>query len=196
MMDWQTAGMVAGGLIAAGAFMLCVVLAVSRKRRAAPPTAVVSASDAPQDVHRDLRQLMGELEQLAERVDRRIETRLAELSRLVAKANAKAAMLQSMIGEDAATELASIIAEDALAHLAAEESLPTAESVELEGTFVPTGPASQCDGDDEPASAKQAAVDRLRRQGLSTMEIARRLEMALGEVELVQNLLSARQSGR
>jgi hypothetical protein len=167
-------GLLAGGLIAAGIVLLLVAVYVRRRPSATdrPPPHDGDAPNAGENVH----ELMEELDQLAGRIDQRIERRMAELKRLLAEADAEIARAEANI---------------ARANVRTGPKPPAGGSYEA----VDAAPSISRNGPAEPLAARDERIDpryeeilRLSGQGLDAIEIARRVEMNVGEVELVLNL--------
>jgi len=159
MSELQIAGLLAACGLAAGVLVMLVIVTVkhtsTRKPQAEDPAATAIAARG------DLRQLMGELQALADQVDERIASRLTKLSSVLAETDATIADLQAKLR---------------LLNGGRHTDLPD------------KGPA----GPDGRPSSRHGDVMRLHGQGLDTVEIARRMRMSVGEVELVLNLQPAR----
>jgi len=173
MTYWQQAGILAGCLIAAGVALLMVVVCLKNRQGAARRDRGVS-SDA-EGIRADIRELTAELDALAGRIDKRIEQRLDELRRLVSEVDAKVAeaeaKLRGLDGPGGSYKAAPPAAADA------EESPPTGRTRPKAGAKI---------------SPQHQEVLALKAQGLNAVEIARRVAMNVGEVELVLNLHQSR----
>ena len=178
----QLLGIAAGCLIAAGLILLLIVVYLRDRQERIKPRTQPETRDRSTSVlassAEDVGRLMDQLNELASRIDRRIESRLEELRRLLAEADKR-------------------IAE---ARLGRERERTTSEGPQpAEPTGAQEAPASEASGQlpertaSEAVSLQREKILSLKTQGLSAIEIARRMGMDVGEVELVLNLyLSSR----
>ena len=148
-----SAGIAAGVLAAAGVLLAVVVVWHRRRLRLAPRTRTGQAAGADEPAEA--------LDQVARRIESRVDAKIAELRRLLADADARIAQLH---------------------HLAPPQSGQT-DSATPHGTDL---------------SRRQEEILRLHSQGMDAVRIARRMEMDVGEVDLVLNLhrQQTRASGR
>jgi len=168
MMHW--AGVAAGFLIALGVGLLLVVFYIRSRQDAAPPPARTGEMTR---AAADVRKLMDELEALARRIDERIERRLTELRHELAKADAF--LKASGPAGSPARE--------------PQESHDATGVADSGGTAPPAA-------DTSAARPEDREILRLHAQGLDPIEIARRRQMPVGEVELILNLHLPRQRAR
>ena len=144
MNEWDLAPIAAVSLISAGVLLLAVLLILKRRS----PGRARHGTDRPkldetakaQEIHA----LMSELEQLALRIDERVELQTSQLRQLLAEADEKIAQIS--------------------------------ESCSEENVLDP----------------RDRYILRLNAQGVDPIEIARRMQMNVGEVELVVNLHTSR----
>ena len=118
---------------------------------------------------------MAQLHRFARDIDRRIEARLAELGDLLARAEEASARLRAATAD------------------ADQERPPAPEPAPERGEEPPAGQAlSQESPPAAPGAVGHREIRDLADQGLSSVEIARRVGRPVGEVELV---LSIRRAG-
>jgi len=188
--DWPTAETLAAAMISAGlslgvlALALAAVTWARRWRRSAADRSDLTARE-------DLLELMGEMQRLGQRIDRRIESRLGQLAATLVEADEKIARLRELLGKADALAVETEAASNPV-------EVPSANVPQLEGTFVFDAPGAHASrgangqdetDDDAACNPRHAQIARLGRQGLPPVEIARLMEMNVGEVELVLNLL-------
>lgn len=164
MNQLQIIGILGGCLLAAGAGVLLAVVCF-RGRLASRRPGREEISDGLA-ARADIRSLMGQLERLADGIDQRMSSRLDELKRLLAEADATIAELRSGLQRP-------------------KESDPSASP------HIAAQPGHSPQGAQQPAerlSPRDGEVVRLASRGLDTIEIARRMNMNIGEVELILNL--------
>ncbi len=144
MNAWDLAPIAAVSLIATGVVLLAFLLILKRRStaraRRGTETAKLDETAKTQEIHA----LMSELEQLALRIDERIELRMSQLRQLLTEADERIAQI--------------------------------AEKCPEENVLDP----------------RDRYILRLNAQGVDPIEIARRMQMNVGEVELVVNLHASR----
>ncbi len=173
------AGLLAGCLIAGGIALLLVAMYVKRRSETGngPPSRSERISGVdPLTTGENVRELIEELDRLAGRIDERIEQRMAQLEGLLANADAK---------------IARVDAEILAANGRAEGTTGIAgsyEAVPAPGSSLRDAPPTPSAGSADKMDPLYEEILRLSGQGLDPIEIARRVEMNVGEVELVLNL--------
>ncbi len=153
MTVWLWAAMGAGALVASGVLLLGVYFLIRRRADAIRPIQR-GRLERVEKMSRDVRSLLEELQQLADRIDARLNGRIEHLTDLLSQAQGRIDRLEY---------LSSRTARDA------------------EDQERPHGPAS-------------GEVPRLWGQGLDPIEIAGRMEMDVGEVQLVLQLEKAQRA--
>jgi len=185
MSFWQAAAILAGCSIGVGVLLLLVVFCLKFRRARQPGWTALGASpnrdaarlnapqaagqrdkaeESPARVRQDAAALVRQLEEAAERIDRRIDARLGELSKLLAQAEAAAADLDGRLRH--------------IHRPAPDTEGAPGGTYQHEEAGLPTG----------QAALRHAHVMSLKEQGLDALEISRRTGMNLGEVQLVLNL--------
>lgn len=172
---WLAASVAAGFLIASGAALL-IAVALFRKTlqmsRSASADRANRANRAPAQASRDIRELMDELDRCAKRIDAKVETRLEQLNRLVAQAD-------RTIGPGRPGSPAGDRVDGR--YIAAERDEANAPAL------APKNEHIRADHDE---------ILRLAEQEISAIDIARRKNMNVGEVELILNLHRTRPPAR
>lgn len=153
MTVWHWAAMGAGALVACGVLLLGVYFLI-RRRADAMRTFQKGRLNAGEKMSRDVRSMLEELEQLADRIDARLNGKIQHLSDLLNQAQGKIDRLEELSSRSARDE---------------------------EDPERPHDPAGR-------------EVLRLWGQGLDPVEIARRMEMDVGEVQLVLRLEKAQRA--
>jgi hypothetical protein len=153
MTVWHWAAIGGGALIAAGLILLIVYLVLARKRDVMRSLRKGQAANQAA-WNRDLRNMLAELQDLALRVDRRLNGRMERLSELIDQA-------------------------DRTIHRLEQRCQPGPEALGSHGHR-------------DPACKR---VLTLAGQGLDPVEIARRMEMDVGEVQLVLQLQETGRAG-
>jgi len=165
MSFWLPVGIAAGVMVGLGAGLLVLMVHVQRRQARAARVEAKAASDA-RAVRANVRQLMDQLDGLATKIDQRIDARLIELRRVLAEVETTVAAAQE------ALEL-----HDGPGPADTSSASEPGEGDSDAGPPSPTRP-----------NPRRDEILRLRSQGLDAVEIARRVQMNVGEVELVLNL--------
>lgn len=198
-------------LLVAATVMVLLAKRLGRKPAAPPPAAALPAVQQSEE----LTELVGQLDLLVKDVESTIDRRLAEVDQALLRADEALARLER------ATELAGQTAQITEAEAEAaggpiwqpqKETAPPEchsqnEDVEEEFITLPgTWPLPAGKPDRAPApspaspvrlqSRRHAEVAKLRSDGLESVEIARKLQMDIGEVELILNLNTAQEPGQ
>ncbi len=104
MTPWELALVIAAAVLAAAAVVTAVL--AGRRKKLAPPAYALAAPaatpTAPADVRAsqvcdDIRDLMAQLDRLAQQIDGRVETRLADLQKLLAAADERVTQLRALL---------------------------------------------------------------------------------------------------
>ena len=164
MSQWQNEVLLLGSAVAIEALLVGVLLYVRRRRI----SRLRDQQRLPDElsVRSDVRDMMDQLERLAERIDQQAERRVSEVRKLLTEADSTMAKLESMVSKLQAV---------------ADMPEPTIGSARHQPP--PGGPQSA-----GLTRQRRSEILRLKSQGLDAVEIARRMQMNVGEVELVMNL--------
>jgi DNA-binding NarL/FixJ family response regulator len=161
----QLASVLAGALIAAGVILLGIVVVLkNRIARKGHSRKRLRVSE------QDMRELVDDLEQLTLQINERIESRLKDLQNLLGEIDDKITATRTAVADG--NELK--VGDDS--------------DIRPEGSSEPLIPHSEVTTGDDALDPQQEQILHLKAQGLSTIEIARRMEVNVGEVELVLNL--------
>jgi len=164
MSPWPDGVLLLGSAVALAALLVLILLYVKlgrisrlRHRKRTPDESSVRS---------DIRDMMDQLERLAERIDQQAAWRVSELRQLLVQADSTMEKLRSTMGK------------------------PKAPADMPENAVEPVPRQSPIAGlqQAEPINHRRSEILRLKSQGLDAIEIARRMEMNVGEVELIMNL--------
>lgn len=187
--------MLVGGILVVGLFLM-----VRTQRRAGRSRARgdLSARERVQemrgasDVYRQVNELMAALADLSRQINGQIDTRLAKLEILLRQADERLGPLEGLNGrEGQAGQVGQAAQGEAQASLERiSEEFHRSQAVRREnrrrGPSEPLGEgADGSSGGDSPLARQ---IMDLSSQGLSALDIARRLERPVGEIELVLSL--------
>lgn len=160
-------------LAEAALVLLWLILRLRSRQDASAPTGVAGARRLEQNI----RDLTDELHRLADDVDEKFATRLAEMRQLHADVEAKVTQL----GADAA--------EAAPQRPSAHQDTPPAKAGQEQHAPTTEGDADADSPAPQPARTSRAQeIRELAAEGLDGPEIARRLNRPIGEVELILRL--------
>jgi hypothetical protein len=169
---WLAASVAAGFLIASGAALLIAVALFKKTFQMSRPASADPANRPPDHACRDIRELMDELDRCARRIDAKVETRMEQLNCLIEQADRTIASSrpESPAGNRVDGK-----------YIAAERDEANALAPPPKNGHI---------------RADHAEILRLAGQGISAIDIARRKNMNVGEVELILNLHRTRPPGR
>jgi len=168
MSELEIAGILAGCLVGAGVFLL--LIAVHLKIRIERFRRVRRAEESRElAVHADLRELVSRLHEASDGIERRVQVHIEELKRLLSETDAKIGHLRDEARGGGA--------------LASDGTPERSQGKPPQGEPAPP----EAPGD-RTTGASYEEIFRLKGQGLDPIEIARRVNMNVGEVELVLSL--------
>lgn len=153
-----------------------MLLRIRRGRRSAAPNPSIrrelNAMRGRSELHRSGDELLIQLEEMARRINAQVDTKFAKLDRVVMDADERLAKLEAALRR--ADRLAA-------AGFSSSKSEPS-------GAGAQAAPVRA----DRPTDTRHAGVYDLADAGNPPVEIAERLEMPLGEVEVILNLRNFR----
>ena len=168
------AGMTAQQIAILAAIILIIVGVLNMRRRRPPDTTTqtprrdtATESNAGAGLPRDLQHLMVQLEELSRRINAQIDTKYAKLEQSIADADKRIIALRTLLDYPRSDSKSS-----------RDAKLPEPP---------PTVPAPRSGTDD-----RFQAIYDLADQGLSPVEIGRKLGRRTGEIELILNLRGTR----
>lgn len=201
MIELGFAGILSGALVVGGVVLLVIVVYIKHRASAGDrsPRQFGSQSEAL-EVRRNIRELMGQLDDHARRIDEQIELRLGELRRLLKDADARIAEIDHKVATnpqhheiDNPVPNIPVSQEAASDNTTPESFAPSVPSA----PFAPSSPSvpSALDIEDE-INPQHREIILFHNNGLDPVEIARQIKMNVGEVELVLNLNRSRQKAK
>lgn len=165
-------GVLGSSLLTAGIILLLIALYLKRRSPGgapAPSRGEQTDKSKPAETRQSISELTDELNHLAARIDERIELRLTELKRLLDDADARIADVKAR-KDEAVTDRGNY-------RPAREPGLSAREN-----------PVDRSVSGSEKTDSRHEEIVRLKGQNIDPVEIARRMEMNVGEVELILNL--------
>jgi hypothetical protein len=169
MNELEIVGILAGCLVASGVFLLLIAvhLKVRIEKRGQARRAEESRELA---VHADLRELVGRLNEVSEGIEQRLQVRMKELRELLSQVDGSVNEGRTEGSDPVGSEAGDRLPEPPL-----QTDTATPEVTDRTGV-----------------AATHREIIRLKDQGVDPVEIARRVQMNVGVVELVLNLYPSR----